>query len=70
MKRGLVGAAIGMLVGLGFCFVLIGVPTIRSGDTYEVIDSVVYMGIPLTVLCTVIGTVVGAALAVSRSKHR
>jgi hypothetical protein len=66
MKRGPVGAAVGLLVGLGICFVLIGVPTLQSGDTYEVIDAVVAMGVPLTLVCTALG----AAVAVSRSRHR
>lgn len=57
------GAAIGLWVGLALIGLLILLPRAREGSFYEVGDPLIVMGVPLLVMGTAVGAMVGVALA-------
>ena len=54
------GALIGVGIGLGLVLLLIVMPRAIEGDYYEVTDPLVFMGVPLLIVCAALGAVVGA----------
>lgn len=62
--RGLagLGAAIGLWVGLALIGLLILLPRARQGSFYEVGDPLIVMGVPLLVMGTAVGAMLGSAL--------
>lgn len=60
------GAGIGLLVGIALNLLLIGLPTILSGDTYEIGDSMVFMGVPILIVSLAAGALIGAPHARTR----
>jgi hypothetical protein len=56
------GAAIGLWLGLALIGLLILLPRARQGSFYEIGDPLIVMGVPLLVLGTAIGAVLGLAL--------
>ena len=60
------GAGIGLLVGIALYLLLIGLPTILSGDTYEIGDSMVFMGVPILIVSLAAGALIGAPHARTR----
>jgi hypothetical protein len=49
-----------MAIGLGVAILLILLPRAIEGDYYEVIDPLVFMGVPLVVIGAAIGALIGA----------
>ena len=60
------GAAIGACVGLALIGLLILLPSARQDSFYEVSDALLVMGVPLLVIGTAVGAMVGAALGRGR----
>ena len=56
------GAAIGLWVGLALIGLLILLPRAREGSFYEVGDPLIVMGVPLLVIGTAVGAMLGLAL--------
>jgi hypothetical protein len=49
-----------MAVGLALVVVLIVLPSVVEDDYYEIIDPLVFMGVPLLVVSAALGALVGA----------
>ena len=60
------GAVIGSCVGLVLIGLLILLPRARQNSFYEVSDALLVMGIPLLILGTAVGALVGGALGPTR----
>jgi peptidoglycan/LPS O-acetylase OafA/YrhL len=56
------GAAIGLWIGLALIGLLILLPRARQGSFYEGGDPLIVMGVPLLVMGTAIGAMLGLAL--------
>jgi hypothetical protein len=54
------GASIGLVVGIALAALLIGLPSVLSGDNYETVDSLVSMGLPIVVVGIALGALIGA----------
>ncbi|GAA3396318.1 hypothetical protein GCM10020369_72570 [Cryptosporangium minutisporangium] len=55
------GAAIGFAVGVALVGLLILLPSAVQGSFYEITDSLLVLGVPLVVVATAVGVVVGAS---------
>lgn len=62
MRRPGLGAVIGSCVGLALIALLILLPRTRQDSFYEVGDALLVMGVPLLLLGTAVGAMVGMAL--------
>jgi hypothetical protein len=51
---------VGLVVGLVLVAVLIWIPGSRQGDVEWITDQFVYMGMPLIIICSAVGALVGA----------
>ena len=56
------GALIGLDVGAALAWWLILLPRLRDGDFYEITDPLIVMGLPLLIVGTGIGTIVGSLI--------
>jgi hypothetical protein len=61
-SRAGLGAVIGLWVGLVLIGLLIVLPRARAGSFYEVGDPIIVMGVPLLMIGTAVGAMVGLAL--------
>lgn len=51
-----------MGVGAALVVLLIALPAAISGDYYEITDPLVYMGMPILVVSSAVGALIGAAM--------
>ena len=59
------GALIGVVVGVVLVAVVLWLPRALAGDFYEFSDPLIYMGLPMIVISTSVGALVGVPAPVS-----
>ena len=53
------GAAIGLAVGIALVALVIWLPAAMRGDFYGITDPLVYMGLPMMIVGTAVGALIG-----------